>query len=185
MSLFPRFEVADNKTKNDNQQPQKRLDSDKDCINWKTKGKCRKRDQCPYRHDEAVREAALLKKKRKQNQNNDEGDRGSKKQRKQKQPLWVRVFGLNYETREHDVREFLQHCGTIMEVQFPRFEDSGRSKGYCGVLFQSPKAVANAVELDGEELQGRWLRIQAGKMLLDQWQDREQQQKSGVEDAEE
>jgi len=60
-------------------------------------------------------------------------------------------------------------------VEFPRFEDSGRSKGYCGVLFQSPKAVAKALELDGEELMGRWLRVQAGKMLLDQWEEREKE----------
>ena len=88
---------------------------------------------------------------------------------------------MNYETTEHHVRQFLEGCGTIVEIQFPRFQDSGRSKGYCGVLFQSPKAVAKALELDGQELQGRWLRIQAGKMLLDLWENREQQQQQQQE----
>ena len=64
-----------------------------------------------------------------------------------------------------------QHCGPIVELTFPTFEDSGRSKGYCGILFQSPKAVAKAVELDGKELHGRWLRVQAGKMYLKQWEE--------------
>ncbi|CAB9514119.1 zinc finger CCCH domain-containing protein [Seminavis robusta] len=164
----------------------KRDNSEKDCINWKTKGKCRKGDKCPYRHDEALREAALLKKKKNKKRKQQEGaDAGDTESKRQRQPLWVRLFGLNYDTREHDVREFLQHCGTIMEVQFPRFEDSGRSKGYCGVLFQSPKAVAKALELDGEELMGRWLRIQAGKMLLDQWEDREKQPKQTQSNYEE
>jgi RNA recognition motif-containing protein len=153
-----------------------RPESEKDCINWKTKGKCRKGGKCPYKHDEALLEAALQKKKRKQEPDgpNDKNNKKSKRSTS-KQPLWIRLFGLNYETREHDVRQFLEGCGTIVEIQFPRFEDSGRSKGYCGVLFQSPKAVAKAVELDGQELMGRWLRIQAGKMLLDQWEDRENQ----------
>jgi RNA recognition motif-containing protein len=65
-----------------------------------------------------------------------------------------------------------------MELTFPTFEDSGRSKGYCGILFQSPKAVAKAVELDGKELHGRWLRVQAGKMYLKQW---EEQHEAGNE----
>jgi hypothetical protein len=43
--------------------------NNKDCINWKTKGKCRKKDKCPYRHDEAVREAFLKKKIKKDKTN--------------------------------------------------------------------------------------------------------------------
>eukprot|EP00980_Cylindrotheca_fusiformis_P012961 scaffold3236_cov66-Cylindrotheca_fusiformis.AAC.27 len=138
--------------------------SEKDCINWKTKGKCRKKDRCPYRHDEEVQKAALKKqnKKKKTATNQD---------KKEKQPLSVRVFGLNYESTEQDVRDFFSECGPIQDVTFPIFEDSGRSKGYCGVWFSSPKAVAKAVALDGEELMGRWLRIQAGKMYLKQWED--------------
>ena len=83
----------------------------------------------------------------------------------------VRVFGMNYETTEEDIRSFFAECGPIQDVTFPIFEDSGRSKGYCGVWFSSPKAVSKAVELDGQELQGRWLRIQAGKMYLKQWEE--------------
>ena len=144
---------------------EKVADNTKDCINWKSKGKCRKGDKCPYRHDEAAREAVLAKKKRKL------GIEEEAKADKINQPLCVRVFGLNYDTKEEDVREFFQECGKIMEVTFPMFEDSGRSKGYCGVMFQSPKAVATAVELDGQELHGRWLQIQAGKMYLKQWEE--------------
>jgi RNA recognition motif-containing protein len=102
-------------------------------------------------------------------------DSSTNKRTKTKQPLWVRVFGLNYETVEADVRKFFEACGPIMKVDFPIFIKSGRSKGYCGVLFQSPKAVAKAVELDGQDLMGRWLQVQAGKMLLDQWEQREEE----------
>jgi hypothetical protein len=165
-------------------------ESDKHCINWKTKGKCRKGDKCPYRHDTTVQRLALEKinkKKRQRDTSNHEqggeeegGDEPTNKKnnnKNPKQPLSVRVFGLNYDTTEQDVRGFFQHCGPIVEVTFPLFEDSGRSKGYCCVLFQSPKAVDKAIELDGQELFGRWLRIQSGKMKLRQWEEHEKSAK--------
>lgn len=152
----------------------KRSNSEKDCINWKTKGKCRKIDTtCPYRHDEAVRDQVLAKKMKKRQlpaDNNAESQQHLPSQKKLKQPLSVRVFGLNYETTIADVREFFADCGTIKDVTFPTFEDSGRSKGYCEVLFTSPRAVDRAILFHETELHGRWLSIQSGKMLERQWQ---------------
>ena len=54
----------------------------KGCINWKTKGKCRKMKSCPYRHDDTIRKAYLTKKdlklnKRKQEKEEDEKGKGS------------------------------------------------------------------------------------------------------------
>lgn len=138
---------------------------EKDCINWKTKGKCRKGDKCIYRHLDSVREAFLAKKVAKK----------ANVAEKRRQPLSIRVFGMNYDTSENDVREFFNHCGTIREITFPTFEDSGRSKGYCGILFASPKAVEQACLLDGQELHGRWLSVQGGKMYLKQWEEREKE----------
>ena len=120
----------------------------------------------------------MLAKKNKNAENNKQ-----KKENKERHPLSIRVFGLNYDTKEDDIREFFQHCGPIMEITFPTFEDSGRSKGYCGVLFQSPKAVEKAVALDGSELHGRWLQIQAGKMFLRKWEEVEKKRKDAEEDS--
>ncbi len=154
----------------------------KDCINWKTKGKCRKGDKCPYKHDPELQKRALdkiAKKKRLREGGAEETsdadkESGSKRQRKEKQPLSVRIFGLNYDTTEQDIREFVEKtCGhPIKTMVFPRFEDSGRSKGYCGVYFASPKAAKAAVETcDNAELHGRWLRVQTGKsMTIDAWE---------------
>jgi RNA recognition motif-containing protein len=150
----------------------KKDSKEKDCIGWKTKGKCRKRDKCPYRHDDAVREAFIAKKQKKVDKKRDREEKVS-------QPLSVRVFGLNYDTTEDDVREYFKDCGIIKEIMFPTYEDSGRSKGYCGVLFVSPKATQKACELDGQELHGRWLSVQPGKMYLKQWEQREQDRKEG------
>ena len=163
---------------------QGRPPSEKDCINWKKKGKCRKLNSkggCPYRHDLKLRDAALAKKanqnasnKRKHNNADDDAGTNNKKA-KVKQPLCVRVFGMNYDTKEEDIRSLFGDCGPIVEITFPTFEDSGRSKGYCGILFQSPKAVEKALLLHETELHGRWLSVQAGKMMLKQWEARERQ----------
>merc|ERR1712166_87635 len=96
-----------------------------------------------------------------------------KRTRKEKQPICVRVFGLNYDTTEHEIREFIQETAghPIKSILFPKFEDSNRSKGYCGIYFASPKAAQDAVtKCDNAELQGRWLRVQTGKsMTVDEW----------------
>jgi len=151
--------------------------SEKDCINWKKKGKCRKLNSkggCPYRHDEKVRAAALAKKADRSADNKRKIGDGGQRDDKVKQPLCVRVFGMCYDTKEEDIRSLFKECGPIVEITFPTFEDSGRSKGYCGVLFQSPKAVEKALLYHETELHGRWLSVQAGKMMLKQWEAREQ-----------
>merc|ERR1712195_447110 len=145
----------------------------KDCINWKTKGKCRKGDKCVYKHDLELQKIALEKKaiktkqntKKRKHDNEDDDEDGSNNKRsnnsnsnyqggnnrKEKQPLCVRIFGLNYDTTENDIKEFIQsklggngsngdqnsknqnQQHLIKSVLFPKFEDSNRSKGYCGI----------------------------------------------------
>jgi hypothetical protein len=47
-----------------------RPDAEKDCIHWKTRGRCRRLDKnaCPYRHDPTVQQAAWSKRAKKQQQ---------------------------------------------------------------------------------------------------------------------
>jgi nucleolin len=137
------------------------------------KGKCSKGDKCPYNHETAEetasRKAASDKKdkkstkKRKRQENSRPGDSGV--DGPNYAPLTVRVFGLSYDSTEEDVRHFFKACGTIMEIDMPLWEDSGRSKGFCELKFLSEENVTRAVALDGDEMQGRWLRIQRGKMF--------------------
>ncbi|KAL7520905.1 hypothetical protein ACHAWF_000832, partial [Thalassiosira exigua] len=150
--------------------------SGKDCVNWKNKGKCRKGPTCPYRHDPSVREKLLAKRL-------NQGQSATETKRKD-QSVRAELRHMNYDTSEEEIRDFFSHCGPIVELTFPTFEDSGRSKGYCGVLFQSPKAVAAAVALDGKELGGRWLRVQEGKMFLRKWEEAERARREGKEEAE-
>lgn len=172
--VIKKSDDAEKKDATDEKNNNKRDEAQKDCINWKNKGKCRKGDKCPFRHDELVKQKVLTKKGKNNNvsNNNKQGD-------KAKQSLSVRVFGLNYDTTKEDIEIFFKDCGKIMEITFPTFDDSDRSKGYCGVLFTSPKAVAKAVEMNGSELHGRWLSIQEGKMFLRKWEEVENERRGG------
>jgi RNA recognition motif-containing protein len=154
--------------------------TEKDCIDWKTKGKCRnlsKQQPCPYKHDPAKQ-----KKRPRADGTTPESQSGadvhdavldsSQRPRKLKQPLTVRVFGLNYDTTLEAIRALFSPSGRIVDLQLPTFVDSGRNKGYCGITYTSPQAVAAAVSTcHGVELDGRWISVQAGAMLLDQWEE--------------
>ena len=159
--------------------------SAKDCISWKSKGKCRKGDRCPYKHDESVRIKALSKKTKAALDTTTDGLSKTKRklqerENKVKQSLSIRVFGMNYSTTKEDIHAFFSHCGKIVEITFPTYEDSGRSKGYCGILFASPKAAQKAVEeMNERELHGRWLSVQSGKMFLRKWEEGERVRRDG------
>lgn len=167
----------------DNKDPKSSIPkSERDCLSWKSKGKCSKADNCPYRHDpKFLRKVEEKRKRKRQAQEGSTmdgttphpasgGDDSNHKKQKQKQPLCIRVFGMAYDTTLEDIQAFFHDCGKIQRMEFPTFEDSGRSKGYCGVWFTSPKAVEKAIELNGQELLGRWLSVQAGKMYLKEWE---------------
>jgi hypothetical protein len=140
-----------------------RSDEEKPCFNWKKKGKCRKGDACPYMH------VTELDKKKKGKEGKKRKSDGDSTKKTPVQPvddgLHVRVFGLTYDSTKEKVREFFSPCGEIEEVEFPVFEDSQRSKGFCGLKFVEKAGATAAVEKDGVELDGRWLRIQRGKMF--------------------
>ena len=117
---------------------------------------------------EALRQKGDRKKskKRKREEARNARAAGGGRHRGPREPLQVRVFGLAYTSTEADVRAFFADCGgTIEEFEMPLWEDSGRSKGFCGLKFSTEAAADAAVAKDGQELAGRWLRIQHGRMF--------------------
>lgn len=56
------------------------------------------------------------------------------------------------------MKDFFKACGKIVSVEQPKNPD-GRSSGTAYVLFDSNASALKAVEMDGQELGGRWLKI--------------------------
>ena len=94
----------------------------------------------------------------------------------------VYVEGISYEASEGDVRAFFEQVGNVAEVRMPRYQDTGRIRGYAHVAFgegaisassssSSPPsskfvavpaaaaAAAAIAQLDGMRLMGRYLKI--------------------------
>lgn len=56
------------------------------------------------------------------------------------------------------MKDFFKACGKITSVEQPKNPD-GRSSGTAYVVFDSAAGATKAVEMDGQELGGRWLKI--------------------------
>jgi nucleolin len=70
----------------------------------------------------------------------------------------VFVGNLGFRTSEDTIREFFGDCGTVTSVRIAKGDD-GRSKGFCHVDFESNEGVQKAIELNGNELDGRAVRV--------------------------
>ena len=75
-------------------------------------------------------------------------------------PCCVRVNGMPYETTEDSLKEFFKDCGAIKAVDMPLWEDSGRSKGFANITFESEKAAQACVAMNGATMGTRWLKIE-------------------------
>jgi nucleolin len=71
-----------------------------------------------------------------------------------------RIFlgGLPFRATEKDIKDMFGKCGDITSVELPIGPD-GRPTGFGFLVFKDASAVAKAVAMDGEEMQGRWLKV--------------------------
>jgi cold-inducible RNA-binding protein len=71
----------------------------------------------------------------------------------------VYVGNLSYESTEDDIRNEFTDCGQIDRVQLITDRDTGRSKGFAFVTFESGESLDAALEKNNVELQGRSIRV--------------------------
>jgi len=76
----------------------------------------------------------------------------------------VYVEGLSFDATEEDVRAFFAPSGEVLEVRLPRYQDSGKPKGYCHVRFRTADGVARATKQDGAHMMGRYLKIEKARV---------------------
>lgn len=68
------------------------------------------------------------------------------------------VGNLSFDTEEAAIEQFFEECGQISEVRIVTSYD-GRSKGFAYVQFASAEAAKKALGLNGQELDGRPVRL--------------------------
>lgn len=80
--------------------------------------------------------------------------------------LTVYVEGIPFDCTEEQVKDFFvsNGCEDILQLRLPRWQDSGRLRGYGHVVFDSTESKAKAIaELSGKNLGPRYLTIQTPK----------------------
>ena len=71
--------------------------------------------------------------------------------------------GLRYDEAEDDVRAFFAAHGAIKELRLPRYQDSGRLRGYGHIEYESANSAAAALKASGSSLGGRYVTVQPSK----------------------
>ncbi len=71
------------------------------------------------------------------------------------------VEGISYQATEEDLTRFFQDkgCGKVTSLRMPRYQDSGRPRGYAHVEFKKADGVGKALALDGVTMLGRYLAV--------------------------
>ena len=75
----------------------------------------------------------------------------------------VYVEGIPYGADEGDLNAHFSACGVIKSIRLPRYNDSGKLRGYGHVAFETEEAYEAALKLDGEYLKDRYLKISASQ----------------------
>ncbi|KAG9453649.1 hypothetical protein H6P81_006553 [Aristolochia fimbriata] len=75
----------------------------------------------------------------------------------------VYVGGIPYYSSEDDIRSFFDSCGTITEVDCMKFPESGKFRGIAILTFKTEAAAKRALDLDGADMGGFYLKLQPYK----------------------
>ncbi|MEK9657211.1 MAG: RNA-binding protein [bacterium] len=71
----------------------------------------------------------------------------------------VYVGNLSFSLSEEALEEEFSKCGEIEEVKLISDMQTGRSKGFAFITFKTEEGMQEACKKNGEELQGRALRV--------------------------
>jgi nucleolin len=68
------------------------------------------------------------------------------------------LSGLPYETTEEEIKEFLGELD-IQSMVLPKYQDSGRCKGYSHVRFNSEEDMNKCIAMSGQSIGARYIDI--------------------------
>lgn len=76
----------------------------------------------------------------------------------------VFVGQLPFKAREEEITEFFSHVGEVVQLKLPRdSEQSKRNKGIAFVTFSTKASAEAAVDMNGQEFQGRRIKVSRAK----------------------
>ncbi len=69
------------------------------------------------------------------------------------------IGNLSFKLREEELRDLFEKFGTITEVAIPTNRETGKPRGFAFVTFESEDSAKQALTLDGQEVDGRKIRV--------------------------
>lgn len=140
--------------------PVKQSASDEEDDSSSSKSDDGEEEAAPVKEEAPVKKSAdKASKKTKKEDDVQDIDANIQEEMDKKTEATVYVEGIPYQADEGDVVSHFSVCGIVKEVRMPRYQDSGRPRGYAHVVFESEKAIPKALELDGKYLFKRYLSV--------------------------
>ena len=75
----------------------------------------------------------------------------------------VFVGSLAWATTDDSLYDFFTQCGDVAEAKVITDRDTGRSRGFGFVTFHDEEGATKAIDLDGQELDGRTIHVDYAK----------------------
>ncbi len=69
------------------------------------------------------------------------------------------IGNLSFKLGEDDIRQLFEKFGEIVEVAIPRNRETDKPRGFAFVTFETEDAAKGALTLDGQEVDGRKIRV--------------------------
>lgn len=80
----------------------------------------------------------------------------------------VFVGGISWNSTDEDLKEHFSSVGTVVEAKIVLDRETGRSRGFGFVTFETEDEAKKAIEeLDGSELDGRAIHVSEAKERAD------------------
>ena len=94
-----------------------------------------------------------------------------KKEKNQKKTNGIFISGIPYLTTEEELIDLFSKYGTITEIKLPKYQDSGKNRGYCHIYYDSKKSALKALELNNYTIGNRYLTVEMAKMNKEELND--------------
>tara|TARA_B100001142_G_C14076464_1_gene555674 strand:- start:144 stop:401 length:258 start_codon:yes stop_codon:yes gene_type:complete len=75
----------------------------------------------------------------------------------------IYVGNLSYQSTDEDLQEEFSKYGELEDFRLIKDYETGRSKGFAFITFKEEEGAAKAIENDGNEFQGRNIRIRVAE----------------------
>ena len=89
----------------------------------------------------------------------------------QKKTNGIFISGIPYLTKEEELKDLFSKYGTITEIKLPKYQDSGKNRGYCHIYYDSKKSALKALELNNYTIGNRYLTVEMAKMNKEELND--------------